>query len=103
MSSLIRGTTPSLKFTYSDIDMLSINVAYMTIRQLGSNIIEKDLTEATVGSNYLLWKLTQEETLLIKENAKIEVQCRLKLNDGTAIASKVYELDPVKILKEGEI
>lgn len=34
MNSLIRGTTPSLKFTYSDIeDMASINVAYLTIRQ----------------------------------------------------------------------
>ena len=103
MNSLIRGTTPSLKFTYSDIEMSSIDVAYLTIRQLGNNIIEKDLSSATVGSDYLLWKLTQEETLLLRNNAKVEVQCRLKLNDGTAIASKVYEMDAVKILKDGEI
>lgn len=103
MNHLIRGTTPSLKFTYSDIDIGSINVAYLTIRQLGSNIIEKELSEATVGSDYLLWKLTQEETLLIRANTKLEVQCRLKLNDDTAIASKVYELDAIKVLKDGEI
>ena len=102
-NGIIRGTTPTLKFNYS-IDVNTIRVAYLTIRQSGVNIIEKSIEDAEIGDTYISWKLTQADTLLIPKNSQnLEVQCRFKLVDGTAGASDVYLVNSVKILKDGEI
>lgn len=62
MASLIRATTPTFKYTFKCIDVADIIEAYLTIEQ-GNLEIEKDLTQATVGEDYIAWVLTQSETL----------------------------------------
>ena len=66
-------------------------------------VIEKDLSEAVIGQKTLSWTLTQEETLAIEVNAKIEIQCRYKTADGYAGVSKLYEEKGGRILKDGVI
>ena len=90
---IIRYTTPTLKFTFSDIDVTNITSAYLVIKQSGRAIIERDLTTANVvhsvlsrdgteTENYLSWLLTQTETSKLgKTNCTI--YCDWKLQDGT--------------------
>ena len=99
---LVRGTTPTIRFTFSKIDVATIAVAYMTIEQK-SIVIEKDLSEATVGEKYIEWKLTQEDTVRLNDKVVCRVQCRYKTSDMLAYASKIYEVKPYDILKDGVI
>ena len=98
-----RGTTPTLIFTYNTVPVNTITDAYLTITSRGEKIIEKDLSEAVIGQKTLSWTLTQEETLAIEVNAKIEIQCRYKTADGYAGVSKLYEEKGGRILKDGVI
>lgn len=96
-----RGTTPSIRFTFSTIDATTITVCYLTIQQ-GHNTITKDLSEATVATGYLEWGLTQEETLSLGDS-NIDIQIRYKTADGNAFISKIYTVHPYQILRDGVI
>lgn len=86
MSTIIRGTTPSIKYTFKTIDAEDIAVAYLTIKMGGETLLEKDLTTATVEEGSILWTLTQEETLSMADEY-IYVRLNWKLADGTRGAS----------------
>lgn len=104
MSALIRGTTPTITFTFNTVSVSAMAVAYMTLNQ-GTELSNYDLSNATVDSenNTLSWKLTQEDTLALTQNKTVEIQCRYRLNDNSAGASKIYKVDAYRILKDGEI
>ena len=89
MANIIKGTTPTFKITFSTVTVTDITAAYLTIRKSAEAVLEKDLTEATVGTNYLAWKLTQEETLALGD--KISVMVNWKLTDGTRGATNKRE------------
>ena len=57
MATIIRGTTPTITFNFSDVTVSSIEVAILSIKQAEKTIIEKTLTEAVVGETSLSWKL----------------------------------------------
>lgn len=99
---IIRGTTPPIRFAFSEVSPLDMTQAILTIRQR-SVLIEKNLREAVVTEDALLWQLTQEETLSLEENRPAKVQCRYKFNSGTVGASRIYEEPVYGILKDGEI
>ena len=98
-----RGTTPTICFTYTDVDTSRMTAAYMTMRQRGQVIVEKELYQATVTEGRLLWQLTQEETLLLKPGCDVEIQCLYRLDDGTAGASEIFCLSASDILKDGVV
>jgi len=98
-----RGTTPSVQYVFNTVNVSEIVVAYLTIEQNGTLITEKDLTTADVGEKTLTWKLTQVETLKIKDKIPIRVQVRYKLSDGSAFDSLITTCSPYEILKEGVI
>lgn len=93
MATIIRGTTPTITFTFSDIDVSTITVAIMSIKQSGSIKVEKKLANATVGEDSLSWKLTQEETLSFASNTQGTIACDWKLNDGTRGRSNLLLFD----------
>lgn len=99
---IIRGTNSSIKIKFSKVDPSQITVAYLTIKQTGGETLEKDLTEAVVGSDYLEWILTQAETLDLFADRKVTIQCRYKVGD-TAGATLKYTESVYDILKDGEI
>lgn len=101
---LMRGTTPTITMTYKTVDVSSIAEAWLTIKQSASGTtINKELSTATVGEKSLSWTLTQKETLQIKTNGNVQIQCRYLLQDGTAGGSAIYNVSPYAILREGEI
>lgn len=88
MSALIRGTTPVIQFTYSDITVSDIVTAYLTLAQKNTIVVEKDLSSATIGESDLTWKLTQEESLSLAPKVDVTILCDWLLVDGTRGRSK---------------
>lgn len=86
MATIIRGTTPTIKYTFNTVDPTDITVAYLTIKQGDSTVIEKDLSDATVGNKYIAWMLTQSESLSLSP-CMASFMCNWKKNDGTRGAS----------------
>lgn len=99
MGNIIRGTTPTIKYMFSAVNVNDIAVAYLTVRRYDGTVIEKTLSDATIGSGYLAWTLTQQETLGMKGNY---ITCRLnwRLEDGTRGASKQTKIDMERNDKE---
>ena len=82
MANIVRGTTPTIKYTFSTVDPASLSVAILTAKQGGAIKLEKDLTAATVGTDYLAWTLSQADTLALSA-ASITFLCNWKKEDGT--------------------
>lgn len=75
----------------------------MTIAQNNSVVLEKDISQATLGDGFIEFSLTQEDTLLLDEKIIASVQLRCKSNLGDAYASKIYTFQPYDVLKESVI
>ncbi len=100
---MIRGTTPTIKFTTS-IETALLNTAYITFSQNGKVVFEKTLSECTLETKAITLKLTQEETLKLQSGiSKVEIQIRAKTADGTVMATDIFKVPVDKILKEGII
>ena len=100
--SMIRGTTPTLEFGIPfSVDL--IEKASIVLYQRHSIVIEKTLDDCEAKDQTLIIKLTQLETLKLKEGIKTEIQVRIRTHDGTALASDIISVDTYRILKDGEI
>lgn len=87
MTKIIIGTTPTITYKFRIVDVSEITVAILTIKERGVNIIELNLSDATVGEDSLSWTLTQEETLLIGARTAT-MMLNWKTEDGTRGASE---------------
>lgn len=92
MEQIIRGTTPTVKFTFATVDVTTISVAYLTILSSeGTVLLTKDMDTAEVGEDYISWTLTQTETLVLPLYGKVQVWCDWRIADGTRGRSKIAE------------
>lgn len=101
---MYRGTTPkfSLKLE-TDISFDDIEECYVTIASKIVNLtIGKDRLDFNDEMKRIELTLTQEETLQFHEG-NAEIQVRIKLKDGTALASTIDKTVINKILKNGVI
>ena len=87
MTKIIIGTTPTITYKFKVVDVSEITVAILTIKERGTTLIEKDLSDATVGEDTLSWTLTQEETLSIGAKPA-SIMLNWLTADGTRGASK---------------
>jgi len=83
MAAIIVGTTPTIKYTFTNIDTTDLTEIFMTIAKTpcGTPVLEKDLSDAEVGDGEVMFQLTQEETLSLPGGCYI--QLNYKLTDGT--------------------
>lgn len=95
MAQIIRGTTPTIEFTFSHISVADITTAILTIKQNGSIAIEKEISDATVGETSLSWELTQSECLGLNYG-RSTVMINWLLQDGTRGASNEYSVEVVQ-------
>jgi len=91
IGTIIKGTTPTIKYTFKKVDVEDITIAYLTILISGNVKIERDLSTAIIGNKSISWTLTQEETLSMTSN-KVTCQLNWKLTDGTRGASEKIPL-----------
>lgn len=102
--SIIRGTTPTIRYTFRVVDPSNIVAAYLTMKQCGSNVVERDISTMTTGEAYVEWQLTQTETLaLLAIDAPVDIQMRYRTTDGKAYATIHEKEKIVEINKGGEI
>ena len=87
MTKIIIGTTPTITYKFKVVNASEITVAILTIKERGVNIIEKDLSDATIGEDSLSWTLTQEETLQLGSKTAT-MMLNWKTSDGTRGASE---------------
>lgn len=97
-----RGTTPKHKFTVP-IDLTSAAEIYITYKQANIVKVEKTKDDMTVTEELITLELTQEETLMFSAFENVEIQCRARYPDGTAVASNIHNVPVGRILKEGLI
>lgn len=100
---IIRGTDSDIKITFKTVDPATITTAYLTIDQGDETVLEKDLSEATVGDGCLIWTLSQAETLSLSVSEDVSIQCRYKVNGTKAGATKHFRTYVYSIQKDGEI
>lgn len=81
--AIIKGTTPTITFTFSEVLTDDISKAILTISQYGRTVIQRDLSSAIVEDKSISWKLRQEETLKLTIGTESEIICDWLLNDGT--------------------
>lgn len=103
---MYRGTTPTLQF-YLDFLLEDEKEVFITFVQNNKIVLEKSINEieksvADDGNTILSFKMTQKETLLFDEET-IEMQIRIKFENGEAIASNIFKTYINDILKGGEI
>lgn len=85
MNNIIKGTTPTISYTFDIVHVSDITKAILTIKRSGEIRVERDLTTASVGADKLSWTLTQAETLSVDGNAS--VMLNWVTQDGTRGAS----------------
>lgn len=99
---MIRGTTPKLEFTLPfEVDQIS--EAFITFVQRDKVVLEKSISECSVGEKTLQFQLTQEETLKLTAGCVTEIQIRVLMNSGDALASNIIRINTERILKDGVI
>lgn len=83
--AIVRGTTPTIIFTFQTIDVSDIDTAYLVLKQWDTAKITKDITSATVDSEAgtLSWTLTQTESLTLEVSKKCSIMCDWLTSDGT--------------------
>lgn len=87
---IISATTPTISFSFSEVDPAEISIAYLVVKLFGNTVIEKDLSTAVLDEHSISWVLTQEETLLLKPaGAECTICCDWKTSSGTRGRSKV--------------
>lgn len=92
---IIRGTTPTLMYTFSDINAGDIVYAYLLMKQPTGAKVEKYLEDATVQADtqtekgYLAFNLSQAETLSFTSGKELLVSLDWKISDGTRGRSNV--------------
>ena len=87
MTKIIIGTTPTITYKFKVVNVSEITVAILTIKERGVNIIELNLSDATIGEDSLSWTLTQEETLQLAGKTAT-MMLNWKTEDGTRGASE---------------
>lgn len=97
-----RGTTPRHIFT-TDVDLTDAEVMYITYKQLGKKVVEKELADIELGTDELAVELSQEDTLSFQDPSEVQIQIRARFADGTAIASNIMKVPAETILKDGVI
>ena len=98
---MIRGTTPTLEFTFP-FNVNTLSTCYITFQQDGKTVLEKNLNDGKVDGKKFTLNLTQEDTLKFKVDY-IEMQIRGKTANGEAIASNIMQAHAEKILKDGVV
>lgn len=97
-----RGTTPKHIFT-TDLDLTDAEVLYITYKQRGKDVVEKELPDIEVTAEELAVTLTQEETLSFADPSEVQIQIRARFADGSAVASNIMKVPAEAILKDGVI
>ena len=96
-----RGTTPELIIESSGLDLSTLDVLWITLKQ-GNYELTKELPDLNISGDTITFRLTQEETLGFSSTQRIYIQLRYLIGDN-AYKTNVVSCEASMILKEGVI
>lgn len=101
---MIRGTTPTLIFK-TPYTADQIELGYITFARKGVVFMDIPFTDGriSVDDYYVSLTFSQTDTLQFNSRTVYEVQLRILLEGGTAVASNILTLPVDSILKNGLI
>lgn len=105
---MYRGTTPSINFVVpQDTPIAELSELYITFNQENKTVLEfsksSDEVEFVISENTIRVNLTQEDTLKLNADYKVQIQLRAKTVGGVALATPIMKKDVLRILKDGVI
>lgn len=92
---IIRGTTPTLIYTFQGVDPGSLIYCYLLVKQGLRIVVEKNLADAEVTADTeeskgsVSFTLSQADTLLLTEGKTATVSLDWKLSNGTRGRSNI--------------
>ncbi len=95
-----RATTPKQTFILELSNVPDMNEILITYSQKGTIMFERRKDAMTIEDNKVWFRLTQEETLSLRQNVPVEVQVRVFTPDGNALASAVFEVSVERVLND---
>lgn len=96
-----RGTTPTITFTLPDsINIASIDKLSIVFKQGDEIIIEKGLTDSSMGQHTITISLSESETLKMNSIKNLYIQMRCGIGDQR-LASNIVTTNADEILKGG--
>lgn len=102
---MYRSTTPELIFTITnkDFDMTKIEICHVTIENfMGSYQKIYEEPDIDTEKKTISVVMSQEETLKF-DAGNVKIQLKIKLDNGTVIASPIMTRDMHEILEETEL
>lgn len=85
---MIRGTTPTHTFTLP-FDTGEITALRVSYAQRGLVLLTKSEADCTLSGATVTLTLTQEETLRFAAGERVQIQLRVRCEDGSVLASRV--------------
>ena len=80
--AIIRGTTPTVRFTFASVNPAQIMDAYLVLKQQGQEVVRIEMEDAIVGEHALSWVLSQEQTLALTPGKDTTIVCDWLLPTG---------------------
>lgn len=74
MNEIARFTTPAITFKPSAVEAGSIDEIYLVVKQYGSEILRKDMDDATADEKGFTWFFAQTDTSKLIANVPSVVQ-----------------------------
>ena len=93
---MYQATTPKLRFT-TPYEASQISDLLLTFSQ-GAPVINFGISDVELDTYGLTVELTQEQPKRFKTKIPVEIQMRIKLTDGTVVASQIISTDIHKSL-----
>ena len=82
------GTTPTITYKFKIVSPADFRACILTIKCNGQILIEKTLSDATIGTDSVSWTLSQSETLSLGTRVS-KMMCNWVTQDGTRGASEI--------------
>lgn len=102
MSSILQGTTPTLRVRINTEDLLvtDITALELTFRQLANAPQVKHLNDVTLDAeaNRIIYHFTEEETLAFNYSKPLEWQLRIMTTDGEIAGTEIRQEDVSELM-----
>lgn len=95
-----RATTPKQTFTLDLENVADLSEILITYAQRGVIMIERTKDSMIIEDNKVSFRLTQEETLSLRDNIPVEIQVRVFTSDNNALGSDIFEVSVGRVLND---
>lgn len=87
---MFRGTTPTVRYKIKPgIDLNEVEALYFTFKSISHEMTKEiDEVEIDPDERYISYTFTQEETLAFNAGP-VDIQLRIRLNNGSTMVTKV--------------